>query len=263
MCISRLDERDLPLTDLWRLTLATGLAGLVTLLNPYGWRLHQEIFDSLANQFMVETLQEWQPPSLETLAGRLFGVYLGGLTIAAVLWYRRFEPVRMGLILAFLFVACRHLRNIPLFLIVSLPLAVELLQIGFDRFVSILRLRQRRSAQWTMSMTAALALLLVFLGPDHLRNVWRFGVNPTSHFAGRPIRLKPSSGFAPIVTAWVPDRSMTINMAAFYCGSCRDSRRLSTGGCRPGGSGIGGFSKTTSTSSRPGSSDGSPRQIRH
>jgi len=179
---SRLDERDLPLTDLWRLTLATGLAGLVTLLNPYGWRLHLEIFDSLANQFMVETLQEWQPPSLEILAGRLFGVYLGGLTVAAVLWYRRFEPVRMGLILAFLFVACRHLRNIPLFLIVSLPLAVELLQIGFDRFASILRPRQRRSAQWTMGMTVALALLLVFLGPDHLRKVWRFGTNPDVAF---------------------------------------------------------------------------------
>jgi len=176
------DRTHLPSADLWGLTLATGLAGLVTLLNPYGWRLHQEIFDSLANQFMVETLQEWQPPSLETLAGRLFGVYLGGLTVAAVLWYRRFEPVRMGLILAFLLVACRHLRNIPLFLIVSLPLAVELLQIGFDRFASILRLRQRRSAQWTMGMTAALALLLVFLGPDHLRNVWRFGTNPDIAF---------------------------------------------------------------------------------
>lgn len=179
---SRLNESDLPSAGRWEVAMAIGLAGLVTLLNPYGWRLHQEILDSLANQFMVETLQEWQPPSLETLAGRLFGVYLGGLTVAAVLWYRRFEPVRMGLILAFLFVACRHLRNIPLFLIVSLPLAVELLQIGFDRFASIPRLRQHRSAQWAMGMTAALALLLVFLGPDHLRDVWRFGTNPNVAF---------------------------------------------------------------------------------
>ncbi len=177
-----LDERDLPSTDLWRLTLATGLAGLVTLLNPYGWRLHQEILDSLANQFMVETLQEWQPPSLETLAGRLFGIYLGGLTSAAVLWYRRLEPVRIGVLLAFLFVACRHLRNIPLFLIVSLPLAVELFQIGCERMVSALKLRQRGSAWWVMGLTAALALLLVFLGPDHLRDVWRFGTTPDVAF---------------------------------------------------------------------------------
>jgi len=178
----RFDETHLPSADLWGLTLATGLAGLVTLLNPYGWRLHREIFDSLANQFMVATLQEWQPPSLETLAGRLFGIYLGGLTIAAVFWYRRFEPVRMGLLLAFLFVACRHLRNIPLFLIVSLPLAVELSQIGVDRLGSVLMLRQRRPAQWAAGVTAALACLLTFLGPDHLRDVWRFGVNPTAAF---------------------------------------------------------------------------------
>jgi hypothetical protein len=181
--VSRMrDEVYLPPDFLRGLTLATGLAGLVTLLNPYGWRLHQEILDSLVNQFMVSTLQEWQPPSLETLAGRLFAIYLGGLTIAAVLWYRRLEPVRIGVLLVFLFVACRHLRNIPIFLIVSLPLAVELLQIGCDRMVSALKLRQRGSAWWVMGLTAALALLLVFLGPDHLRDVWRFGATPDVAF---------------------------------------------------------------------------------
>ena len=178
----RFDEVHLPSALLRGLTLATGFAGLVALLNPYGWRLHQEILDSLVNHFMVSTLQEWQPPSLETLAGRLFGVYLGGLTVAVVLWYRRLEPVRIGVLLAFLFVACRHLRNIPIFLIVSLPLAVELLQIGCDRMVSALKLRQRGSAWWVMGLTAALALLLVFLGPDHLRDVWRFGATPDVAF---------------------------------------------------------------------------------
>lgn len=178
----KFDEVYLSSADLRRLTLATGFAGLVTLLNPYGWRLHQEILDSLANQFMVATLQEWQPPSLETLAGRLFSVYLGGLTVAVVFWYRRLEPVRIGVLLAFLFVACRHLRNIPIFLMVSLPLAVELLQIGFDRMVSALQLRQRGSAWGIMGLTVALALLLVVLGPDHVRDVWRFGVNPDVAF---------------------------------------------------------------------------------
>ncbi len=180
--IRKLDEASLSPADLRRLTLATGLAGLATLANPYGWRLHREIVDSLANRFMVETLQEWQSPSLETLAGRLFGIYLGGLTIAAALWYRRLEPVRMGVLFTFLFVAGRHLRNIPLFLVVSLPLAVELLQIGFDRAVLMLRLRQRQPAQWAMGLTAALALLLVVLGPDHLSDVWRFGANPDGAF---------------------------------------------------------------------------------
>ena len=178
----RLDESHLSSADLWGLMLATGLAGLVTLLNPYGWRLHREILDSLANHFMVETLQEWQPPSLETLAGRLFGIYLGGLTVAMLLWYRRLEPVRIGVLVAFLFVACRHLRNIPLFLIVSLPFAVELLQSGCDRMVSALKLRQHGLAQWAMGGTGVLACLLIFLGPDHVRDVWRFGGNPAVAF---------------------------------------------------------------------------------
>jgi len=176
------DEVPLSPTDLQRLTLVTGLAGLVTLINPYGWRLHQEIVDSLANHFMVTTLQEWQPPSFDTVAGRLFGVYVGGLATAAALWYRRREPVRIGVLLAFLFVACRHLRNIPLFLIVSLPLAGELLQTGHGRMVSALQLRLRGAAQWTMGATVGLACVLVVLGPDHARDVWRFGVSPDVAF---------------------------------------------------------------------------------
>ena len=178
----RCQEVRLPSADVWRLTMATGVAGVVTLLNPYGWRLYQEIFDSLANHFMIETLQEWQPPSLETLAGRMFALYLLGLASMAVLWYRRIEPVRWGLLVVFLLVACRHLRNIPLFLIVSLPFAVELLQAGYDRLISRVAMTRSCVAQWVLSVTLALGLFLVYLGPDHLRDVWRFGAEPAAAF---------------------------------------------------------------------------------
>ena len=65
--------------------------------------------------------------SADTLAGKMFIVYIMVLGLSVVCWYRRVEPVRWGILLVFLLLAARHLRNIPLFLIVSLPLLAELL----------------------------------------------------------------------------------------------------------------------------------------
>jgi hypothetical protein len=162
--------------------LATVAAGLLTLVNPYGWRLHQEILDSLSDRFMVETLQEWHPISLETLAGRMFTGYVVLLGTAMVCSYRRMEPVRWGLWTMFLVLAGRHLRNIPLFLIVSLPLMADLLQQALDRLRAQPWVRNLRPSHAIGTMTVALGVLLLYLGPSHLESVWQFGVHPAAAF---------------------------------------------------------------------------------
>jgi hypothetical protein len=48
------------------------LSCAVTLMNPYGWRLHREIYESLNDRFMLEQLREWQPVSFEGWAGTAF-----------------------------------------------------------------------------------------------------------------------------------------------------------------------------------------------
>jgi hypothetical protein len=131
---------------------------------------------------MIETLQEWQAVSLETLAGRLFVIYVLGLGVAMALWYRRVEPVRWAVLAIFLMLACRHFRNIPLFLIVSLPLAAELIQEALVR-VSVTALGTVVSPiQWTRGLAVALGLFLLYLGPDHLQHVRRFGLDPAASF---------------------------------------------------------------------------------
>jgi hypothetical protein len=112
----RSDESPLPYGVRWRLAIAMCLSGLATFANPYGWRLHQEIIESLSDRFMIATLQEWHGLSLDTLAGKLFVYYLLALGLATARWYRRVEPVRWGLLLLFLALACLHFRNIPHFL---------------------------------------------------------------------------------------------------------------------------------------------------
>ena len=102
----------------------------MTCLNPYGWRLYVEIYESLTDRFMIETLREWQPVSFQGWAGRAYGFYLVGLACLVVGWYRRVEPVRWAMLVIVLALSLLHWRNVTLFLIVSVPLLAELLALA-------------------------------------------------------------------------------------------------------------------------------------
>ena len=164
------------------LAMAIGVGGLLTWVNPYGWRLHKEILDSLSDRFMIDTLQEWHHISLETVAGKMFIIYLAMLGLAMACWYRRVEPVRWAVLSVFFVLACLHFRNIPLFLIVSLPLAAELLQEAASRIAQQSFVKRLRPSQWVGGLSLALGLFLLYLGPGHLQHVWRFGVDPATSF---------------------------------------------------------------------------------
>jgi hypothetical protein len=82
----------------------------------------------------------------------------------------------------FLLLACRHLRNIPLFLLVSVPLLADLLGEGLSRLSRQRFILAVGAPQWLRAAALALGLLLVYLGPDHLIRVWRFGFTPALAF---------------------------------------------------------------------------------
>lgn len=180
--MGRLDE---PVPD-WSLigglALAIGASALATLVNPYGWRLHQEIVQSLSDRFMLETLHEWQPLSLDTTAGRLYAGYLVVLGAAMALGYRRVEPVRWTVLLVFLLVSIRHWRNIPFFLITSLPLLAEGLAMGAARLGAWRPALTRQPKVWGLALTLTLAGVMIVLGPDHVAQVVRSGLAPEAYF---------------------------------------------------------------------------------
>jgi hypothetical protein len=165
-----------------RLAAVIGLSAAVTLLNPYGWRLHQEIVQSLSDRFMLETLHEWQPLSLQTYAGKLFVGYLVVLGTAIGLGYRRIEPLRWAVLAVFLIVSIRHWRNIPFFLIVSLPLLSELLAMGGVRALARLPASARRPKQWSLALTCVAGICLGLLGPGHVARVVQSGLAPEESF---------------------------------------------------------------------------------
>ena len=181
---SGLDEELFSWSDLTRLMLITVVSVLVTFANPYGWRLHVEILDSLSNQFMLDTVQEWQPMSISGHAGWSYALYLAGLGLAMVLWYRRVEPVRWVIGGLFLLLSFRHMRNIPFFLILSLPLCAELLAAGFRHLGRWLPSEAAMTRSWGLIVTVAAGGMLLWLGPEHLQHVVQSGLQPAEYFRG-------------------------------------------------------------------------------
>jgi hypothetical protein len=176
------DEPLFSWTDLKRLTVITAISACVTLLNPYGWRLYVEIVDSLSNRIMLDTLQEWQPLSLAGVAGRRYGVYLAGLVVGMALWYRRIEPVRWVVGVVFLAFSFRHMRNIPFFLIASLPLCAELLSEGYERLCRRWPRDHAMANAVNFASAVLTAAILVWEGPEHVHQIVLSGIRPAEYF---------------------------------------------------------------------------------
>ena len=189
ICIDRwptlaasVDEPVLSWEDLRRCMFALGIAAAVTCLNPYGVRLYVEIYESLTDRFMIETLREWQPVSFQGWAGKAYGLYLAGLACLVVGWYRRVEPARWVLLTIVLVVSLLHWRNVTLFLIVSLSLVAELLALAVASCLRWAPALRTHAAASLLSLTAIAASALSILGPEHIAHVWRSGTAPEDYF---------------------------------------------------------------------------------
>lgn len=178
----RLDEPVLSWSQIAHLGLVLLLAICATFLNPYGWRLYGEIIASLNDTFMIQTLDEWHPVSLEKRAGLTYVVYLVALGATMLVGYRRVEPVRWTILLVFLVLSLRHWRNVLFFLLLSVPLWAELLDGAWQSIVARFQLSLAWQKRGLFAATLAAALWVGSLGADHLQHVVQSGLAPQTFF---------------------------------------------------------------------------------
>lgn len=176
------DEPPLTWDDIRLCAIAIVVSFAVTCLNPYGWRLYGEIYESLTDRFMIDTLREWQPVSFQGWAGRAYGFYLLGLIGLMAGWYRRAEPVRLVLLLVMLGLSLLHWRNVPLFLIVSLPLAAELCALAGYSFLCRIPGVKAHAVGAVLVLALMAATALYVFGTEHLEHVWQSGRAPEVYF---------------------------------------------------------------------------------
>jgi hypothetical protein len=108
-----------------------------TLINPYGWELHQHIFSYLGSDFILNNVQEFRAPDFRGESLRIFEVVLLlSLMFAGRLLAQR-RVTEALLIAAWAHAALLSVRHVPLFMIVATPLLAReltlLLEQGAER----------------------------------------------------------------------------------------------------------------------------------
>jgi hypothetical protein len=107
---------------IWQVTALGALCGFVTLINPYGFSLHETIIWLSKSEFCMKTYQEWQSPSLLTIEGQYFitplvliGIlaFIAPKAVGTLSWFSAMS------LAVFFYFGCSAIRMMPFWGIVS------------------------------------------------------------------------------------------------------------------------------------------------
>jgi hypothetical protein len=95
---------------------------VVSLVNPYGWGLHQHVVEYLRSDWIRNVIQEFQSPSFRNEGMLQFEALLFIGLIAAGSLFRRRHIIEGLWILLFAYLALSSVRHVPVFIAVTIPL---------------------------------------------------------------------------------------------------------------------------------------------
>lgn len=110
-----------------RTALIASACGLASLLNPYGWHEHAHIIEYMRAAWVVQLVEEFQPPRFGTTAGWYFAALLILSLAAAARLVRRRRYAEALLVAAWVAAGLSSVRHIPILAICAAPAAAELL----------------------------------------------------------------------------------------------------------------------------------------
>jgi hypothetical protein len=126
--------------------LASAAAG-ATLVNPYGWRLHEHIWRYLNSSWILDHVREFQSPSIRSEGTVVFALLLLG-AVAVISRAGRFEA---ALVLGWGFAALRSARHVPFFAIAAAPVAASAAAAWWRRYSQSARPQSPGRILWEMS----------------------------------------------------------------------------------------------------------------
>jgi hypothetical protein len=105
-----------------QLTLCLAACALLTLVNPYGWRVYQYVFHT-SGVAAARRIDEWVPPGLNLLVSKVWIVSVLGLIVLFALPGRRPTATEICLVLCFLPLACGSVRMVAWWMLIVPPIA--------------------------------------------------------------------------------------------------------------------------------------------
>jgi hypothetical protein len=129
----------------------------VTFINPYGWGLHQHVFQYITDPYQLQHITEFQGMNFHSPVVVYFEPLMLGILLTAV-WdaaNRRFAEVFLGL--GWLHLALIAQRNLPLFAIAASPLIARGIVAGIESLhFAPLASWLRNTSRWFMRFTDGL-----------------------------------------------------------------------------------------------------------
>ena len=157
----------------WRYGLLTALCAAATLVNPFGWRLHQHIGRYLQSDFIHDAVQEFQSPQFRSESMLQFELLLLAALIAAgvAMFSRSRDWVALLLVLFWAHQSLHAVRHATIFVLVAAPLIASVASEWFSRLAAT----QKKS-----SLTG----ILHSLGMDTAKGFSRVSPWPLAFVAG-------------------------------------------------------------------------------
>ncbi len=128
-----------------------GLCSAATLLNPYGWHLHEHIIRYLGSSWILDHVQEFQSPRIRSESMIVFALMLLlGVALASGAFARkqRFEAL---LVVVWAFAALRSARHIPLYGVAAAPLIASEFAAWWSQLASRMPRRSAIRIFWDLS----------------------------------------------------------------------------------------------------------------
>ncbi|OGB74398.1 hypothetical protein A2V68_01635 [candidate division Kazan bacterium RBG_13_50_9] len=119
----------LPAKRIWELA-GVGLASLaVTFINPYTWRIYEELFRTIFNEVVRTGIAEWLPVAFSNPQSYNLTIYSIFVGVLLAFSWRRLDSTKIGIGVVFFFISIASWRNMPLFPLVTLPLVSEMIEV--------------------------------------------------------------------------------------------------------------------------------------
>lgn len=118
----------------WQEVGCLGIFLLATLVNPYGWRLWEEVWRQISDTKLAWRISEWMPTFLVPVFPYLF---LVSWIFLLYRYWRRFGWSEIALYFFLLILSLKNLRHVPFFVLYALPFYLKLLKIFSKEVLSV------------------------------------------------------------------------------------------------------------------------------
>ncbi|MFA5967588.1 MAG: hypothetical protein WC805_03735 [Patescibacteria group bacterium] len=144
----------------------------VTLINPYTWRVYDEIIRTVFNPAVLKGISEWNPVQWSNPQSQNLIIYTVCLLVLLPWTWRKLDVVKLGLALVFFVIAIASWRNLPFFPLIALPLLVEMIDQLFPKGIHYY-LRSR----W---LILALMPIIIYIGYLRYQEIMPYTHDPSA-----------------------------------------------------------------------------------